>query len=87
VNRRNVMADPASIEDGAAALRPRAGLCRYLRSNGMYIFDAQPGGSDDPDYEPSGCWCLQTMKLFGPDDDLVGPQECRDSDRACYEPV
>ena len=53
----------------------------------MYIFDGRPDGTDDDDYEPSAFWCLQTMKAFGPDDDLVGRRECRDCGRPCYEPL
>jgi hypothetical protein len=53
----------------------------------MYIFDSRPDGGEDDDYEPSACWCLLTSKSFGPDDDLVGSRECRDSGRSCYEPL
>ncbi len=88
MNRRNAVAEPASNEFVAPGSKPRAATCRHLRSNSMYIFDGRPdGGDDDDDYEPSACWCLLTMKAFGPDDDLVGRPECRDSGRSCYEPL
>jgi hypothetical protein len=61
--------------------------CRYLRSNGMYLFG---DGQDDPEnneYSSSSCWCLETMKTFGPDDRMVGHRECRDATRSCYEPL
>jgi hypothetical protein len=53
----------------------------------MYVFDRPPDGGEDDDYEPSSCWCLLTMKAFGPDDGLVGRRDCRDSGRSCYEPL
>jgi hypothetical protein len=54
----------------------------------MYIFDGRPDGSEgEADYETSACWCLLTSKAFGPDEDLVGGRECRDSGRSCYEPL
>jgi len=87
VNRRDAVADTAPNESAGPAHGALAAPCRYLRSNGMYIFDGRPDGTDDDDYEPSGSWCLQTMKAFGPDDDLVGRRECRDSGRPCYEPL
>jgi hypothetical protein len=87
VRRRNTMADPAPNESAAPASRPLGAPCRHLRSNSMYIFDGRPDGSEDDDYEPSGCWCLLTMKAFGPDDELVGRRDCRDSSRSCYEPL
>jgi hypothetical protein len=75
------MADHAPNDTAAGA---PAAPCRHLRYNGMYIFDGQ---SDDDDEEASACWCLQTMKSYGPDDSLVGRRECRDSGRPCYEPL
>ena len=39
------------------------------------------------DYDSTVYWCLQTMKSFGPDDEMVGGRECRDSSRSCYEPI
>jgi hypothetical protein len=87
VNRRNAVADPAANESAAPASQALGAPCRHLRSNGMYIFDGRPDGSDDDDHEPSACWCLLTMKAFGPDDDLVSRRECRDPGRPCYEPL
>jgi hypothetical protein len=38
------------------------------------------------DFDSTNYWCLQTMKNFGPDDEMVGGRECRDAARSCYEP-
>ena len=32
-------------------------------------------------------WCLKTMKSFGPDDDMVSGELCRNGSRTCYEPI
>jgi hypothetical protein len=53
----------------------------------MYVFN---DGSREEAAENDNCssyWCSKTMKSFGPDDELVGGRECRDSARACYEPL
>lgn len=83
MNRRMAVADTPTNE---SAGRPEAlaAPCRFLRTNGMYLFDTPP---DDDEYESSGYWCQQTMKVFGPDDDRVGRRECRDPGRPCYEPL
>ena len=71
---------------------PTAGLpvestaapCRHLRSKGMYVYtDGQPDAHGD--YDNSIYWCLKTMKCFGPDDDMVNGEECRNAARPCYE--
>ncbi len=71
---------PAAPGRGAAAVPPPAVQ--------RHVYFRQPADrNEDDDYEPSACWCLHTMKNFGPDDDLVGRRECRDSGRSCYEPL
>ena len=87
MNRRDDMADHAPNGGARPGPGPAASPCRHLRTNGMYIFEGQPDRPDDDDYEPSGFWCLRTMKAFGPDEDFVGRRECRDSGRPCYEPL
>jgi len=53
----------------------------------MYIYTDGLGGRTEEGYDHSSCWCLKTMKNFGPDDDLVSGQDCRDESRSCYEPT
>ncbi len=81
--------EPESVSEPRkteSAARPPA-ICRHLRSNGMYIFDGLSRDAEGEDYEPSSCWCLHTMKNFGPDDSFVGVAECRGPERSCYEPL
>jgi len=63
--------------------------CRNLRNNGMYL---HTGGGGNPVSEPDESsstvyWCTKTMTGFGPDDDMVGWLDCRDSSRSCYKPM
>jgi hypothetical protein len=61
-----------------------ASPCRHLRSKGMYVYtDGQSEAHGD--YDNTIYWCLKTMKSFGPDDDMVDGQECRNPARSCYE--
>ncbi len=73
--------------DEAPVAQAIAPACRYLRSNGMYIFGDQHDDPANDAYSSSSCWCSETMKSFGPDDRMVGHQECRDAVRTCYEPL
>ncbi|MGE3818497.1 MAG: hypothetical protein AB7I30_03615 [Isosphaeraceae bacterium] len=61
--------------------------CRHLRNKGMYIYTDGSGGESHDGYDNSIYWCLQTMKGFGPDDDLVAGEDCRNPGRSCYEPL
>ena len=50
----------------------------------MYIYsDADPVANEG--YDNSIFWCLKTMKSFGPDDEMVGREECCDGARSCHE--
>jgi hypothetical protein len=60
--------------------------CRHLRSKGMYVYTDGTNEETAEDFDSTVYWCLQTMKSFGPDDDMVGGRECRDAARSCYEP-
>ena len=60
--------------------------CRHLRNKGMYVYH---GGSGEPhdDYDNTVYWCVKTMKGYGPDDEMVGRDDCNNPERTCYEPV
>lgn len=73
--------------DGPVSTGKKPALCMHLRSKGMYVYTDNSGGESDDDHESSVCWCLKTMKDFGPDDEFVSKGECRNPDRACYEPL
>jgi hypothetical protein len=61
--------------------------CRHLRNKGMYVYTDGVSGESHDGYDNTIYWCLQTMKGFGPDDDFVGGEECRNPGRPCYEPL
>ena len=62
--------------------------CRHLRTKGMYVYtDGLSGEASHPDYDNTVYWCFKTSKDFGPDDQFVNRDSCRDCNRECYEPV
>ncbi len=61
--------------------------CRHLRNKGMYVYTDGVSGESHDGYDNSIYWCLKTMKGFGPDDDFVSRDDCRNPDRPCYEPL
>jgi hypothetical protein len=62
-------------------------LCRHIRHAGMYVHSDGSGGDSRDEYRSAMCWCLQTMKGLGPDDDFVSDEDCRNASRSCYEPL
>ena len=78
------MSDAAPAE-GLPVVQP-AIPCRHLRNKGMYVYNAGTDDTGHEDYDSTIYWCQQTMKDFGPDDDPVDGQECRNTERSCYEP-
>jgi hypothetical protein len=66
---------------------PTGPPCRHLRSKGMYVYTDGSGSDGHDDYDNSIYWCLQTMKSFGPDDDMVNREDCCLTGRPCYEPL
>jgi hypothetical protein len=50
----------------------------------MYIYGDGSHEADAEHYGSSSYWCTETMKSFGPDDEMVGGRECRDPTRQCY---
>jgi len=55
----------------------------------MYVYTDESDDDLDAkaDYDNTIFWCQKTMKDIGPDDDLVGRHECRNTGRSCYEPI
>ena len=72
---------------GLPAVGPTATPCRHLRNTGMYVYTDGLGGDDHEGYDNTIFWCFQTMKSFGPDDEYVSGEECRNPSRSCYEPL
>ena len=65
----------------------REAPCRYLRNKGMYVYTDGISGESHEDYDNTIYWCLNTMKSFGPDDEMVDGHDCRNPGRSCYEPL
>ena len=69
--------------------------CLHLRTKMDYVSHDEgerPSGraeADDLDHTYGGTahnhYCLHTMTVIGPDDDIVGPRLCASPERACYE--
>jgi hypothetical protein len=70
-----------------SAVTPPGPRCQFLRSKGMYVYTDETDDDleADADYDNTIFWCQMTMKDIGPDDDLVGRHECRNTLRSCYE--
>lgn len=60
--------------------------CRHLRNKGMLVYNEGAFDTRHEDYDNTVFWCVETLKGFGPDDEMVGREDCANSDRACYEP-
>ncbi len=61
--------------------------CRHLRSKGMYVYSDGRSGDSHGDYDNTIYWCLKTHKGFGPDEEFVAGEDCRNAARSCYEPM
>ena len=68
-------------------VNPATPACRHLRNKGMYVYTDGQGSEEHDGYDNTIFWCLQTMKGFGPDDDFVSRDDCRNPARPCYEPL
>jgi len=53
----------------------------------MYVYTDGSEVESLGDYDNTIYWCMKTMKGFGPDDDNVGSEDCRNTSRSCYEPT
>ena len=84
------MSEPLVSGGGTVAATRR---CLHLRTKMDYVThdEERPSGrpeADDLDRTCGGTahkhYCLHTMTVIGPDDDIVGPRICA-PDRTCYE--
>ena len=79
--------EPAPEPSSPPAPTAPASPCRHLRSKGMYVYTDGQSFDEHADYDNTIFWCLKTMKSFGPDDDPVHADDCRNPARTCYEPT
>jgi hypothetical protein len=61
--------------------------CRHLRSNRMYVFTDGRTEETAENFDSTDYWCMQTMKSFGPEGEMVGGRESRHTTRSCYQPL
>lgn len=78
---------PANTNEPPPSPAPPARRCLHLRNKMDYVsLDSQANG-DENGASSSGappCYCLRTLTVIGPDDDIVSPTECAPG-RTCYE--
>lgn len=58
-------------------------FCRELRSKKYFFLQEMPTEIHDIRDASNHCWCRQTVQVFGPDGELVRPEDCNAS-RGCY---
>ncbi len=75
---------PTDIDNPAAAAPPIR-RCLHLRSKMDYVsYDDNGNGDGNGAAGAPPCYCLRTLTVIGPDDDIVSPVECAPG-RTCYE--
>jgi hypothetical protein len=55
--------------------------CRFLTCKEMFYKDIPAG---ELPHSETGFWCSLTQRIQGPDDKIVGAEECTD-ERTCFE--
>ena len=74
---------------GSAAAEPAVAplvaspFCRDIRSKKYYFLQEMPTEVHHLRDASNHCWCLRTVQAFGPDGELVRPEDCN-ADRGCY---
>lgn len=61
-------------------------VCRHFRAKKMYTVGGDPSWDTLTADSLAHCWCLHTIREFGPDSKLVDLDRCRPG-RGCFEPV
>lgn len=59
-------------------------FCRDIRSKKYYFLQEMPTEIHHLRDASNHCWCQRTVQAFGPDGELVRPEDCN-ADRACYK--
>lgn len=62
-------------------------VCEHLCTKTMFYGENRRQGDDLPDspFKTAAFWCVFTQRPWGPDEELVGPDECTPG-RACCKP-
>lgn len=61
-------------------------LCRHFRAKKMYTVGGNPSHQTLTTDSIAHCWCLHTIREFGPDNKLVDLEYCCPG-RGCFEPL
>ena len=61
-------------------------VCRHLRTKKCHIPTQEEIDFLAEDYSSTPYWCLRTLNVMGPDDIVVGPEDCQ-GHRECYHTV
>jgi hypothetical protein len=78
---RDEPATTAAMDLDAAAIR--SPYCREIRSKRYFFLREMPTEEHHLKDGSNHCWCRATMKVYGPDGEMVRPTDCT-SDRSCY---
>lgn len=64
---------------------PDLPVCKNMRTKASYVPDMDNQHFMEVHHPYSQYFCLRTLHVIGPDDDIVCPEECTPA-RACFEP-
>src|SRR5437016_1512090 len=70
-------------ESDAAAGMVLSPYCREIRSKRYFFLREMPTEERHLKDGSNHCWCRLTMKVYGPDEEMVRPSDCV-SGRSCY---
>jgi hypothetical protein len=59
--------------------------CMHLQSNAMAVHGEGFADESAVEYGSGLCWCNQTARPLGPDNDAVSLKACSDPDRGCHQ--
>ena len=70
----------------APTVEPRMNspFCRDIRSKKFYFLQEMPTEIHHLRDASNHCWCRRTVQAFGPDGELVRPEDCN-AGRDCYK--
>ena len=63
---------------------PDLPICKHLRTKASYVPDMRDKHYMEVYHPFANYYCLKTLHVVGPDDDIVCPEECTPK-RVCFE--
>jgi hypothetical protein len=61
-------------------------FCTNLRTKKYHFLERPPLTTDELCDASGHCWCAETQQSVGADGDIVGPEDCADRARSCFQP-